>query len=51
MHNINVTAPVWQAIASRGKFGETEGDVLRRVFGLPAVSSPKLVGADAPEAA
>ena len=38
MHNIIVTEPVWQAIASRGKFGETEDDVLRRVFGLPAAS-------------
>lgn len=39
MHTITITEPVWQAIASRGKFGETEDDVLRRVFGLPAVSS------------
>ena len=41
MHNITVTEPVWQAIASRGKFGETEDDVLRRVFNLPVVSSLK----------
>lgn len=40
MHTITVTEPVWQAIASRGKFGETEDDVLRRVFDLPAASSP-----------
>ena len=37
MHTITITIsePVWQAIASRGKFGETEDDVLRRVFSLP----------------
>lgn len=40
MHSITVTEPVWKAIASRGKFGETEDDVLRRAFNLPAVSSP-----------
>lgn len=34
MKSISVSAPVWEAIASRGKFGETEDDVLRRVFGL-----------------
>ena len=38
MHTITITEPVWQAIATRGKFGETEDDVLRRVFDLPAVS-------------
>ena len=26
---------LWQAIAAHGKFGETEDDVLRRVFKLP----------------
>lgn len=36
MKAIMVSDPVWQAIASRGKFGETEDDVLRRVFHLPA---------------
>ena len=36
MLTITVSEPVWQAIASRGKFGETEDDVLRRVFNLPA---------------
>lgn len=34
MKSISVSLPVWEAIASRGKFGETEDDVLRRVFGL-----------------
>lgn len=43
MHNITITEPVWQAIASRGKFGETEDDVLRRVFNLPTVSSSNKV--------
>jgi hypothetical protein len=35
MRNIKITEEVWQAIASRGKFGEIEDDVLRRVFELP----------------
>lgn len=39
MHQINVSEEVWQAIAAKGKFGETEDDVLRRVFGLPVYSS------------
>lgn len=40
MHTIKISEPVWQAIANRGKFGETEDDVLRRVFRLPASSNP-----------
>ena len=40
MQTITISEPVWQAIASRGKFGETEDDVLRRVFNLPANSDP-----------
>ena len=43
MINISVSEPVWQALASRGKFGETEDDVLRRAFNLPANS--KAIGA------
>lgn len=35
MRSIRISEEVWQAIASRGKFGETEDDVLRRVFELP----------------
>lgn len=35
MRTIKVSEDVWQAIAGRGKFGETEDDVLRRVFELP----------------
>lgn len=39
MKSISISQPVWDAIASRGKFGETEDDVLRRVFGLPSRST------------
>jgi hypothetical protein len=35
MRTIRISEEVWQAIASRGKFGETEDDVLRRAFELP----------------
>jgi len=35
MHTIQVSDPVWAQIAKRGKFGETEDDVLRRVFDIP----------------
>jgi len=35
MRTIKISEEVWQAIANRGKFGETEDDVLRRVFELP----------------
>ncbi len=35
MRTIRISENVWQAIASRGKFGETEEDVLRRLFDLP----------------
>lgn len=35
MRTINISEPVWKAIADLGKFGETEEDVLRRVFSLP----------------
>jgi len=34
MRTIRITEEVWEAIAARGKFGETEDDVLRRVFEL-----------------
>jgi hypothetical protein len=34
MRTIRITDEVWQAIAARGSFGETEDDVLRRVFEL-----------------
>ncbi len=38
MRTIRISEEVWQAIASHGKFGETEDDVLRRVFELPPSS-------------
>ena len=38
MRMIRISEDVWQAIAERGKFGETEDDVLRRVFELPVSS-------------
>ncbi len=34
MKTIRISEAVWQAIASRGRFGETPDDVLRRVFNL-----------------
>jgi negative regulator of replication initiation len=36
MRSIEVSEAVWQAIAALGRFGETEDDVLRRVFELPS---------------
>lgn len=36
MISILISQPVWDAVAARGKFGETPDDVLRRQFGLPA---------------
>lgn len=38
MRTIKVSEEVWKAIAERGKFGEIEDDVLRRVFELPVIS-------------
>jgi hypothetical protein len=38
MRVIKITEEVWQKIASHGKFGETEDDVLRRILGVPATS-------------
>lgn len=34
MRNIRVSDEVWEEIAKRGKFGETEDDVLKRVFSI-----------------
>ena len=39
MRSIRMSEEVWQTIANQGKFGETEDDVLRRIFKLPANSS------------
>lgn len=38
MRAIRISEEVWKAIADQGKFGETEDDVLRRIFKLPANS-------------
>jgi len=35
MRTIRISPEVWEAIASRGKFGETPDDVLRRAFAIP----------------
>jgi negative regulator of replication initiation len=42
MRTIRISEEVWQAIADRGKFGETEEDVLRRVFELPTNSKANI---------
>ena len=34
MRTIKISEEVWQAIAAKGKFGETENDVLERVFNI-----------------
>src|ERR1700730_19267694 len=34
MRSIRISDQVWEAIAQRGKFGETEDDVLKRVFSI-----------------
>ncbi len=42
MRTIRITEEVWQAIAARGKFGETENDVLERVFNIQSNTSKTL---------
>lgn len=39
MRTIKISEDVWQIIASQGKFGETEDDVLRRILKLPPQST------------
>jgi len=34
MKTIRISDEVWAEIAKRGKFGETEDDVLQRIFGI-----------------
>src|SRR6266851_167643 len=48
MRTIRISDEVWDAIAQRGKFGETEDDVLRRVFEI--VRRTPLVGQSINEA-
>lgn len=38
MRTIRISDEVWNAIAQRGKFGETPDDVLRRVFAIDPVN-------------
>lgn len=47
MKTIKVSDEVWNAIAAQGKFGETEDDVLRRVFKLPAIGAASAEAAEA----
>jgi len=49
MKTIRLSDEVWSAIAERGKFGETEDDVLRRVFRLKPMRSPQPGGDKAGE--
>ncbi len=39
MRTIRVSEEVWKVIATHGKFGETEDDVLRRILKLPPQST------------
>jgi len=39
MRMVRISEEVWAEIAKRGKFGETEDDVLRREFKLPAAGT------------
>jgi hypothetical protein len=49
MRTVRITDEVWQAIAARGSFGETEDDVLRRVFELKKpVLRERVVGSGRP---
>ena len=40
MRSIEVSREVWDEIAKRGRFGETEDDVLRRVFNISTEKPP-----------
>jgi hypothetical protein len=43
MRAIRVSEEVWQAIAARGKFGETENDVLERILDIQGIPEQKPV--------
>ena len=45
MRTIEISEEVWAVIAQRGKFGETEDDVLRRVFDIAPRAAVTAVGA------
>lgn len=40
MKTIRISDEVWAEIAKRGKFGEAEDDVLRRIFSIASSSRP-----------
>jgi len=40
MKTIRISDEVWDEIAKKGKFGETEDDVLRRIFSIAGPSRP-----------
>lgn len=44
MRSIKISDEVWQALAKQGRFGETEDDVLRRVFKLKQASVVRIDG-------
>lgn len=46
MRTIRISDEVWDEIAKQGKFGETEDDVLRRVFGLEDDAFRRVAGLD-----
>ena len=48
MKRIVMSEDVWAEIARRGKFGETEDDVLRRVFNLSPVPAPRRLTGGSP---
>ncbi len=48
MRSIRISDEVWQEIAKRGKFGETEDDVLRRVFRIRPNGSDQGGGPSSP---
>lgn len=49
MRSIKVSEAVWEVIAAQGKFGETEDDVLRRIFKLkPATDTRRRVSGGPP---
>ena len=48
MRSIKVSDTVWEAIAAQGKFGETEDDVLRRVFKIKPATHTHRISSGAP---
>ncbi len=48
MPKITISDQVWNAIAERGRFGETEEDVLRRVFDLSPLPPERRISRSGP---